>query len=307
VDRCDLITPGHLYHCEPRDCFTDADCNPPATVCDTDGLADPVGGGYCEPGCQTYYDCRQLGYDCDPPSGRCSVRDYGDIGQDCGLGCASNFCLTGMGNVCTAFCCVQHDCPAGWGCRPYDDGTGSNHTVDVCVTLDATHGMRRHNEACTSGTQCRSGYCGWNPQVCRESCCTHADCAQLFLADQECRLVSGRRTACVTQDATSNDPVGALGCSTTSTPSMCRSNMCFTYYNNDTGCTVNGDCPANRPTCWDYFSDGTNDCVKDMCVDHCCSSDDCPDYGGDIFFCGKWTFGSGDYNICLLHEGICLP
>ena len=83
--------------------------------------------------------------------------------------------------------------------------------------------------------------------------------------------------------------------------------MCFTYYTPDTNCTDNSQCTANRPTCWDYAiggpPNGINDCVKDMCVDHCCSSDDCPDNPPDIFFCGKWTFGSGDYNICLLHEG----
>jgi len=83
--------------------------------------------------------------------------------------------------------------------------------------------------------------------------------------------------------------------------------MCFTYYTPDTACTTDASCPATRPDCFDYPVGGTpngvNDCVRDMCVDHCCSVDDCPDYGTEIFFCGKWIFAGGDYNICLLHEG----
>jgi hypothetical protein len=303
VDRCDLITPGHLYHCEPRDCFTDADCNPPTTVCDTDGLVYPDPGGYCLPGCQTYYDCGQLGYDCDPSSGSCSLHDYGDIGDPCGGGCASGFCLSGMGNVCTGFCCVQHDCPDGWGCRPYDDGSGGGHNVDVCVTLDATHGMGRHNDACTTDTDCRSGICGWNPRVCRETCCSHGDCNQPFLPNQECRIWTGGITACVTQDTTGIAPLGAVGCSTAGSPGMCRSNMCFSYINNDTGCVNNGDCTAAYPNCDDYWNDGTTDCVHDMCVDHCCTYLDCPDYGADSFYCGKVRYPIGDFNVCLWHTG----
>jgi hypothetical protein len=304
--RCDLVDPGNLYHCEPRDCFTDADCSPPTTVCDTDGLVDPDGGGYCEPGCQTYYDCRQLGYDCNPALGTCSPKSYGDIGQPCGS-CASGFCLTGMGNVCTDFCCVQHDCPADWGCQPVDDGTGSNHTVDVCIPLPVTQGDGRYMDPCGIHDQCRSGVC--YAGFCRESCCTDADCNQPFSPNMYCGLAGGANTtACLPEPATGNDPLGTLGCATTGTPSDCRSNMCFTNFWPDTACVTDADCPATYPTCWDYPAfgqppNGINDCVHDMCIDNCCSVDDCPPSGGDIYFCGKWVFSPGDVNVCLYHLG----
>lgn len=302
-ERCDLMTPGHMNHCEPRDCMSDTDCDPPSTVCDTDGLADPDGGGYCEEGCVTYLDCGQAGYDCDTVSATCFAKDYGDIGQDCAQGCASEFCLSGMGDVCTAFCCTQHDCPPGWGCRPYDDGTGGDHEVRVCVPLEPTQGSGRPGDTCSEPTDCRSSICYGT--VCRETCCTHEECGEPLFSSQDCRLHSGT-TACIPASPDGNDPVGALGCATTGGPGDCRSDMCFTYYTPDTGCAVDGDCSDSRPTCWDYPNAGTagvNDCVKDMCVGHCCDAADCGDYGGDVFFCGKWLYGTGDYNICLLHEG----
>ncbi len=294
ADRCDLITPGHLYHCEARDCSADSDCNPPATVCDSDGLAMTDGGGYCLPGCTSYYDCA-IGYDCDPPNGSCTAHDYGDIGESCTNGCDSDSCLAGMGNLCTDFCCVQHDCPPGWGCRPYDDSTGGVNSVDVCVVLDATQGDGRFGDNCGEDSNCRSDDCFAG--ACLESCCTHDDCDHL--PSQACQTISSR-SMCV-DAGTGLDPLGSPGCSTTGSPGDCLANLCFTYYTPDTGCTTNADCtnPA-YPTCYDYFQDGTTDCVRDMCVDHCCNVSDCPDYQGDQFYCAKRNFGVNDLNLCLL-------
>ncbi len=305
TERCDLRDAGNLYHCEPRDCTDDTDCNPPTTVCDTDGLADPNGGGYCEPGCETDYDCRQLGYDCTPAQGTCSPHDYGDIGQPCTSGCSSGFCLTGQGNVCTDFCCSQNDCPAGWMCRPQDDTTGGSHTVDVCVPAPTGQGMGRFGEACAQPDDCRSGVCLL--QTCRDSCCTDADCDQSVVPGTYCSFSTiTSPTVCINEPATGNDPVGTLGCGTTGTPGDCHANLCFTNYQPDTACTTNTDCPAEYPICYDYAgagAAGVTDCVHDMCVGQCCSADDCPSTANDDFFCGKWLFSPGDMNICLVHYG----
>ncbi len=303
-ERCNLDTPGKMYHCEPRDCFSDDDCNPPNTVCDTDGLADPDGGGYCLPGCGSYLDCLADGYECNPSTGRCEPLDYGDIGENCDGGCSSNFCLTGMGNVCTAFCCRQADCPAGWGCRRYPDGTGEGRKVSVCLPLESSQGDRSPGETCSAPEECRSNICFGNK--CRETCCTNSDCGEPLFPGTDCRVYQETNVCINAPPPEESAPVGSLGCATTGSPNDCRSDMCFIYFIPDTECTSDADCPQDRPTCWDYPGagvDGVNDCVMDMCVGHCCNSDDCPDYNGNTFFCGKWLYPSGDFNVCLLHEG----
>jgi hypothetical protein len=83
--------------------------------------------------------------------------------------------------------------------------------------------------------------------------------------------------------------------------------MCFTFYVPDTGCSVNADCSASRPVCWDWpvggTPNGTKDCVRDMCVDHCCTEADCPDIGNEHYYCAKVTFSAGDFDVCLYHFG----
>jgi hypothetical protein len=151
--------------------------------------------------------------------------------------------------------------------------------------------------------ECRSNICFGGQ--CRETCCTHTECDDPYFSGLDCRLFN-ETSACIPEATEGNDPVGALGCATSGTPSDCRSDMCFTYFTPDTDCSGDGDCTTSRPTCWDYpgaGDAGVNDCVKDICVGLCCSATDCPDYNGDRFFCGKWVFGSGDFNLCLLHEG----
>jgi len=301
-ERCDLVDEGHLYHCEPRDCLTDADCTTPSQVCDTDGMADPGGGGYCVDGCATFHDCVLDGYDCDADTGRCTPHDYGDIGTDCSDGCRSGFCLTDMGDLCTGFCCIQHDCPPDWGCRIVDDGSGEDRIVDVCVPLDPAQGTRRPGELCLDGTDCRSNICV--DGGCSETCCSDEDCAVPALPDTYCAVsFEAGVTGCYPVPTTGNDPLGTPGCSTTGSPGDCRSNMCFTFYMPDTDCTTDGDCPERRPICWDMYGDTITDCVRDFCVEHCCSESDCPGYGSDIFACSAWTFGSGDYDVCMLFEG----
>jgi len=301
-ERCNLIGPDNIYHCEPRDCMSDADCTSPGTVCDTDGLADPDGGGYCVDGCESSYDCRRLGYDCEPSTGRCTARDYGNIGEDCATGCDSGFCLAAEGNMCSDFCCKQNDCPEGWVCRPHDDGTGGDRTVDVCVPIAPSQGTRRYNEICSRDSDCRSNVCSGSR--CRETCCTDEDCDAPFVSGMYCTFTGiADVTACFVEPTIDNDPLGAPGCMTSGGSGDCRSNLCFAFYVPDTGCLSDADCTPDRPTCWDLMGDGTTDCVHDFCVDHCCSADDCPDYGADIFACSKWLFGTSDFNICLLHDG----
>ena len=293
--RCDLVDADHLYHCEPRDCVVDADCNPPTLRCDTDGLAQADGGGYCVPGCAGVFDC-PIGYDCLDATGLCAVHDYGDIGEPCASGCDSGFCVPDLttASVCTAFCCRQVDCPPGWGCRVVDDGSGGEHEVSACVPLAPNHGMGRPGMVCAENEDCRSEHC-W-PDHCVDTCCEHGDCP----SGRSCIHLSGP-AVCLEDPTTGDDPLGTLGCATTGGPGDCLSNLCYSYLLNDTGCVTDGDCPASRPHCHDYYGDGTTDCVKDLCVDLCCSVDDCPDVGGDRFFCGKVDYGVGDYSVCLLH------
>lgn len=292
ASRCDLITAGHLYHCEPRDCLADSDCNPPIAVCDTDGLAMVDAGGYCLPGCTSHYDCA-IGYDCDPSTGGCSAHDYGDIGASCNLGCDSGFCLSGAGNVCTDFCCTQHDCPPEWGCRPYPDGSGGNNMVDVCVVLDATQGDGRYGDTCIADADCRSNECYGS--TCLESCCTHGDCGHL--PGQACLYINDRSMC--TEAGVGLDPLGTPGCASSGSSGDCLSNLCFIYYSFDT-CTSNTDCTnPDFPTCHDWNADGTDDCIRDMCIDHCCTQADCPDYGGEQFYCAKRNFGSADFDLCM--------
>lgn len=305
-ERCDLVDSSNLNHCEPRDCTSDADCAT-GQVCDTDGLVTPTGGGYCVAGCKSDYDCGQLGYDCDTSTGRCSPHDYGDIGQSCTGGCKSGFCLTGSGNVCTAFCCTQNDCPAGWGCRLADDGSGATgHTVSVCTPLATTQGLAQYGKACSADADCRSNIC--RSGQCRETCCTDANCATPFATGMACSLGGATNpSACLPAPTTGTDPMGALGCSTSGSAADCRSRMCFTFYQPDTGCTSNTSCPAIRPVCWDYpvggTANGVGDCVRDMCVDNCCTESDCPSSGSDKYYCGKVTYGAGDEDVCLYHFG----
>ncbi len=300
ADRCDLITPGHLFHCEPRDCIWDSDCPPALPVCDTDGLMDPEGGGYCTTGCDTFYDC-PIGYDCDPATHACTVRDYGDIGQDCAAGCHSGFCLVDEGNVCTGFCCIQHDCPPGWGCRTHDDGTGGDRTLDVCVPLPMTQGEGRYSDGCNFDEDCRSDIC--TGAECLETCCTDGDCDQPFVSNVYCSPGSSiQRSNCTPKDS-GDDPVGTLGCTTGTAD--CSSALCLTLFYADIGCTNDDGCPTLRPTCYDlaYGNLSSNECVHDHCSGHCCSADDCPDAAGYRYACGKAVLPSGgDYNLCMLHE-----
>jgi hypothetical protein len=308
AERCDLVDSSHLYHCEPRDCLADGDCTTAGTVCDVDGLAAPDGGGYCVPGCVTFYDCLQVGYDCDAVSGVCSAHDYGDIGAaitDCATECSSGFCIdVGGVTTCTEFCCIQHDCPADWGCRPLDDGTGSSHTVSVCEPLAPGQGTASYDAICAVASDCRSNVC--SAGRCRESCCTHDDCDQPFVGDMYCGLgATAQPTVCLPEPTTGIDPLGTLGCGTSSSPSTCLSNLCFTLSLTDTGCTTSAECPVSRPTCWDAGNgDPTlQECVRDFCVDHCCSTSDCPaGPGGEAYFCGKWRYSVGDFDVCLARD-----
>lgn len=252
--------------------------------------------------CKTHYDC-QPGWDCNTATSDCVEHDYGDIGDSCDGGCESGFCLVGEGNVCTNFCSIQHDCPDGWGCRLYDDGSGGGHKVKVCVQLPPTQGDGRYNDICQSDSDCRSNFCVSGR--CRETCGNDSNCNQPFVANMYCGRYGSDYTICLEEPDTGNDPLGTPGCLTYGSESDCRSDMGFALYQQDADCSNDLDCQPDKPTCWDLqVGDlAKNECVRDFCVEHCCSYTDCPDFGSDIFFCGKSMFGTGDFNVCLLHEG----
>ena len=126
-------------------------------------------------------------------------------------------------------------------------GTGGNRTVDVCVPLAPTQGIRRYNEICHSDVDCRSAVCSGSR--CREACCTDEDCDAPFVMGMYC-AISGIPdvTACFVEPTVDNNPLGTLGCSTTGDPGDCRSDLCFAFYDPSTGCTLDAECTPARPT-----------------------------------------------------------
>ena len=66
----------------------------------------------------------------------CFPNGGGGIGADCTFGpaaCTSHLCLKkDSGNVCTAVCTLNSDCPATWSCLPVNDATDNNQS-SVCV------------------------------------------------------------------------------------------------------------------------------------------------------------------------------
>jgi len=200
--------------------------------------------------------------------------------------------------VCTAYCCEQRECPAGYGCRPVADGSGvPNQSLDMCAPLAASAGMLRKGAICAIGSDCRSGVCVGNR--CQESCCTDTSCG----AGEHCDVRGAGVTACAPGQVASD--LGALGCQTpvTSPSRACNSRMCFAHYLPDVACSLASDCPAgDNNYCGDFDQQAdANDCVYDYCVAHCCTTSDCQgSVTGERFYCSKRTFNfAGDMNICL--------
>ncbi|MDF1561704.1 MAG: hypothetical protein P1V51_01600 [Deltaproteobacteria bacterium] len=303
AQRCLLSGPS-AGHCEARDCLSDAACNPPSTVCDTDGGGLPEAGGYCVAGCNREYDCPH-GQTCDPGSGRCSAVDYGDVGQPCPGGictaCASGLGVDdlGGGTLCSAQCCRQADCPAGWVCRPEKDPDAacSGCMLRLCQP-DAALGLAaRAHAPCIADAECRSGVCEGG--VCKESCCTGAHCP-----GEVCSVVSGGRLACLA--GAPADDLGTAGCATppAAPTQSCRAGLCSAVVSYDTSCATPASCPADANAwCGDYDrQQDANDCVLDYCTLPCCTAADCAGaVNGRRHFCGKQNYGAyGDFDLCLL-------
>jgi hypothetical protein len=80
-------------------------------------------------------------------------------------------------DFCTINCCTTSDCaPSTTGdrfvCVPVVYPWAGD--LDVCLYTAST-GTKAPGDPCASGTECRSGYCS-STGVCRERCCTDADC-----------------------------------------------------------------------------------------------------------------------------------
>ncbi len=303
----------------------DTDCTTVDEVCDTDGLVDPDGGGYCVAGCSSRDDCRQLGYDCLDPlpgSGVCTARDYGDIGAACSTPTNCSNCDSrqgaddGSGMVCSGFCCSQHDCPPSFVCRAVLDGDNSaacdeepvgaldgigECLHDICVPIESANDNRRRGELCNADRDCRSNVCRSNR--CADTCCTDASCED---ATEACRAIGSGVTACLT--GTKVTDLGELGCMTGTT--SCDSFLCFAIYDADVGCNVAGDCNDYRnQECMDFDNENDgNDCVYDFCVSHCCSTADCANpvpppapMATAVYTCQTALYSSvGDLDICMI-------
>ncbi len=144
------------------------DCSQPANG--ANGICAPIGGSFgddcssgsppCQDGlcldlgtdqlctqacgtgvtCPTGFSCEQGTTQGDADGGSavsvCFPNGGGGVGADCTFGpaaCQTHLCLKkDSGNVCTASCTSDTNCPATWSCLPVNDATDENQS-NVCV------------------------------------------------------------------------------------------------------------------------------------------------------------------------------
>jgi hypothetical protein len=152
----------------------------------------PGSGSWCSAPCRSAGDCPRLGagvpgYSCavDPGLGYsvCQITDpmLPYIGES-GLGttCSANTdCRSGMcandgaspTPYCIELCTVRGGCPHGFGCAPFRTSTGGSYSL-FCVTA----GSRGIGQTCSSGADCRSGYCDTSrcTRICNDGYCPSA-------------------------------------------------------------------------------------------------------------------------------------
>lgn len=164
---------------ENAQCSTDANCDPPATICNR---------GMCEAGCATW-GCADMEI-CNTSTGRCVPFSQGQLplGYDCGAHshCLSNVCWpvvvsdTEVRAICSQSCVRHDDCPNDFLCVELGDG-------NLCTPRSLLgNGLPPHDMApggaCSgefvSGT-CMTGYCNTTRQQCMQMCGRDADCADV--------------------------------------------------------------------------------------------------------------------------------
>jgi hypothetical protein len=180
--RCVLLPPD----CVAGGCDAGERCNPDSGDCEPavfDCNETPCEvGQVCERGtgqCRAY-DCALDGC---PEGQRCEARGCVPdgprreaLGGPCEVAahCASDMCFSEPQNpnqgFCSALCCSENDCPAGFGCMYYAG-------VRACfpARLFPTNNFSTPaGGACGAVNDCRTGICGQGR--CLDSCCTDRDC-----------------------------------------------------------------------------------------------------------------------------------
>ena len=242
------------------DCTSGDGCN--SGFCNADLCSECEADGDCGADETCVDDSDGVGYFV------CQADALGALGDACtdGAECRSGFCNADLCSECE----TDADCGANETCVDDTDGVG----YFVCQA-DALGDL---GDACTAGTECRSGFC--NADLCSE-CEADADCA----GAQTCVDDTGGLGYFVCQGGQ-----GALG-DVCAEGGDCASGFCNTDVCSD--CEADADCP-NAGNCVDdmagvgYFvcEDGLGD-LGDACADgaECssgfCSADVCSECAAD--------------------------
>lgn len=221
--RCDPI--------QSNLCARDADCSPPATVCD-------AMTSMCVPGCGTAGCPSNL--TCNPLTGRCDPAQTG--GNPLNAACLSNSdCQSGVcfdfggtaGQMCAQACATGLDCPAGATCGEF---SGAKSCLLTRFFQNATF-SRPNGASCTGGGECKSGFCRNNLQ-CVDTCAEDTDCPGAGCYWEEF-------TPDVFIAACSGPGSGGANGSPCTTSSDCASGVCYGSGICGDLCGSTADCPAS--------------------------------------------------------------
>ena len=187
------------------ECASDADCDPPNTICDTESVPPR-----CTPSCLSV-GCPGT-KKCDPTTGYCKEKCLGDdscnppeticehdvcilgCGQPGGLDCGVNDCIEATGR-----CGMINHCETDDDCNP--PMTKCDEPWEMCVDgcgltgCDTAQGFQCENTtgecvyspcdyigcACTTAADCQPDLiCGFFTKKCTKSCQSDADCAPFY-------------------------------------------------------------------------------------------------------------------------------
>ncbi|HVU51748.1 MAG TPA: Dickkopf N-terminal cysteine-rich domain-containing protein [Polyangia bacterium] len=188
-----------------------------ASRCANDALcidaAGTTGAPFCSALCRADADCPAGGYCLEYRSAALPNGSYVNLG----------FC-TPQAKIPGTACAREADCPADQGCV----SVGARTRLQTC---QAAAGKKSTGDACTNGSECRSGHCydrdfHENPDhgYCSATCGKSSDCG----ADQRCARIV------LNNNGTPADPRDDLVVG-----------LCQALFAAAGGCTSNADCTAN--------------------------------------------------------------
>jgi len=168
---CNAMT-GRCEQGQTPGCTSDAQCMPPATVCDVSQLI-------CVPGCAVSgCGANEI---CNTATGHCEPdmpppMGAGALNASCASNadCTSTSCFDFGGSIgprCIQACGSSADCPATFTCYPFD---GAKMCVSQQLFSGASFGTP-HGGSCSAPGECRSNYCHSSNQ-CMETCSDDGAC-----------------------------------------------------------------------------------------------------------------------------------